>query len=556
MSSRSGLGTSRWFTHLVAAAVALGIAGIATSAMAQNHLRWKSNGGVDLITLEDAEVISLSREQLGTKFGQGKQPFKGQKIAITVNNSGPKGGISGPLYRLRPAWEELTGAKLDIVEMPLAEQLSKTMLDLRLGGGQYDGFIEGAWYMGEYVTPNYIIPVDRYIADKGFPQWDPKWMPPALRDIHTWQGKWYAVQNDSDGQVLYWRNDILSSRKWQDAYRKETGKKMPFPIKTWEDVIAIARFFNGKNWDAGDSKPDSGIVMHYKVNEQGMFHYMSLSAPFVVIGGKDVNRGRNNYWFDPKDMEPLINQPGHVRALEKLVELSKYGPRAQASWDLGTAWDWFLRGKSIFVFSWGDVGSLVQDVSRSKIKGKLGAAVIPGSNDVYDMNSNKWVKMRKPNIVGNTTGGSWQGVISAKSSNPEAVYSLYALMATEPVSKWNVNRGWTGVDPGVTIHFLPPRGTATLEGYLKEGWNESDLKFYLDAYYNNFYAKTRLPYLRINGTEEYWRALDRNLSETMIGRMNAREALDRTASEWDEITNRRGRAQQLKQYQQSVGYGG
>jgi hypothetical protein len=32
-------------------------------------------------------------------FGKGKQPFKGKKIAITVNNSGPKGGISGPLYR-------------------------------------------------------------------------------------------------------------------------------------------------------------------------------------------------------------------------------------------------------------------------------------------------------------------------------------------------------------------------------------------------------------------------------------------------------------------------
>ncbi|HCP33788.1 MAG TPA: ABC transporter substrate-binding protein, partial [Deltaproteobacteria bacterium] len=126
------------------------------------------------------------------------------------------------------------------------------------------------------------------------------------------------------------------------------------------------------------------------------------------------------------------------------------------AWDLGTAWDWFLRGKSIFVFSWGDVGSLVQDESRSKIKGKLGASVLPGSYDVYDMNKNRWVRLKKPNIAGNTTGGSWQGVISAKSKNPEVVYSLYALMATEPVSMWNVNRGWTGVDPGVEIHFLPP----------------------------------------------------------------------------------------------------
>ena len=62
------------------------------------------------------------------------------------------------------------------------------------------------------------------------------------------------------------------------------------------------------------------------------------------------------------------------------------------------------------------------------------------------------------------------------------------------------------------------------------------------------------PYLRINGAEEYWRALDQNLSETMIGRLQPKEALDRTAKEWDAITDRRGRQDQLKQYQQSIGY--
>lgn len=56
------------------------------------------------------------------------------------------------------------------------------------------------------------------------------------------------------------------------------------------------------------------------------------------------------------------------------------------------------------------------------------------------------------------------------------------------------------------------------------------------------------------GTEEYWRALDQNLSETMIGRMQPKEALDRTYKEWNEITERRGKAKQLKQYQEAVGY--
>ena len=127
-------------------------------------------------------------------------------------------------------------------------------------------------------------------------------------------------------------------------------------------------------------------------------------------------------------------------------------------------------------------------------------------------------------------------------------------MATRPVSLWNVNRGWTGVDPGASIHYVPPNGEAPVQGYLDEGWAESDVKFYLQAYYDNFFAGTMLPYLRIDGAEEYWRVLDRNLSEAMIERMTPQEALDRTAREWVQITDRRGREKQLKQYQQSIGY--
>jgi len=518
------------------------------------HVTWHDDGSLDLTTFEDGEIIGLSKEDIGTLFGPGKTPFAGQRIAVAVTSQGPKGGISGPLYRLRPAWEELTGAKLDIVEVPMADLLNKTITDLRFGGGQFDGIIQGAWFMGEYITPGFIIPIDTYVQDPRFPHWDPGWLPTPLKSIHAWGGKQYGVMNDSDGQVLYWRNDILTNTAWRSAFKEETGKDLPFPVKTWQDVTEIARFFHGKNWDENDPEPDSGVVMHFRVNEQGMFHFMSLSAAFTVLGGEKVDRGTNNYWFDPDTMEPLINQPGHIRALETLYELSQYGPRAQSSWDLGTAWDWFLRGKSIFVFSWGDVGSLVQDVSRSSIKGKIGASILPGSYDVYDMNANAWVNVDEPNVVGNTVGGSWHGVITSTSESPEAVYSLYALMATQPVSLWNVNRGWTGVDPGARIHFTPPQGSADLQGYLDAGWDESDLTFYLKAYRDNFYAKTMLPYLRINGAEEYWRALDQNLSETMIGRLEPQEALLRTAREWNTITDRRGREAQLKQYQESIGY--
>ena len=40
-----------------------------------------------------------------------------------------------------------------------------------------------------------------------------------------------------------------------------------------------------------------------------MFHFMSLSAPYV-IGPENTNL----YWFDPETMDPLVESEGHRRA--------------------------------------------------------------------------------------------------------------------------------------------------------------------------------------------------------------------------------------------------
>jgi multiple sugar transport system substrate-binding protein len=255
-------------------------------------------------------------------------------------------------------------------------------------------------------------------------------------------------------------------------------------------------------------------------------------------------------------MKPLINSPGHVRALEFLQELHKTGPAAQVGWSLGEAWDYFLRGKAVFVFSWGDVGSLCQDETRSKIKGVCAASILPASEEYYDHETGEFVEAENPQPVGNTTGGSWHGVISNFSANPEATYSLLALMAIKEVSMWNAQHGWTGVDPGYSYQFLQPNGEATVEEYVKAGWDPEDVKTYTQAYYDNFYADTMLTYLRIPGTFEYWDILDKNLSSAMSGEKSAKQALDDTAASWEQVTDRIGRDSQMEDYQAAIGYEG
>ena len=529
----------------------------ADAATVGKYVTWNDDGTVELrMDPEYGGVIKTTRDELGALFGPGLKPFEGQEVTILSLDSGPKGGISGPVYAFRPIWEELTGGKLTIALTPISELYTKTFLDLRNGTGEYDAIIVGAFFYGDLIAGDYILPVDEWRDSGDYPKWSYDVMPPALKAIHTWDGVGYGVLNDADGQILYYRRDMLTNPEHQAAFKKQYGYDLPVPPKTLQQLKDIAFYFNGKNFDSGDAEPDSGAVLHLKVREQGLYHFTTLATSFAMTPGDKLDRTHNVYWFDPVDMKPLINSPGHVKALEYLLELSKAGPAAQVSWSLGEAWDYFLRGKAIFNFSYGDVSPLAQDETRSKIKGKVGASILPASDTYWDMEKKEFVKTDQPRQVGNVTGGSWHGVISSLGDNPEAAYSFLSLMAIKPASKWLATYGWDGVDPGYSYQFLEPKGEAKIEDYLAAGWDETDVREYLDAYYVNFNAPTMLPYMRITGTQEYYDALDSNLSAAMSGAKTPKQALDDTAAQWEAITDRLGRDKQLQAYQSAIGWKG
>jgi multiple sugar transport system substrate-binding protein len=539
------------------------LAGAALSALtaaiasAGEYVDWNQDGSAVLKLGKDYDEaqIAIPAGELGALFGPEEKPFEGEEITVLTLDSGPKGGISGPIYAFRPVFEELTGAKVNIALVPISELYTKIFLDLRNGTGEYDGFIVGAFMYGDLIDGNYILSADEWRESGDYPKWSYDVMPPALKAIYTWNGVGYGILGDADGQILYYRRDMLTNPEHQAAFKAQHGYDLPAPPTTLQQLKDIAAYFHGKNFDTTDDEPDSGAVLHLKVREQGLYHFMTLATSFAVTPG-ELSRTQGVYWFDPSDMKPLINSPGHVKALEYLKDLAQYGPAAQVSWSLGEAWDYFLRGKAIFNFSYGDVAPLAQDEQRSKIRGKIGSAILPASDTYWDMNKQEFVTTQEPRKVGNVTGGSWHGVVSSLSDSPEATYAFWSLMGTKPVSKWLATYGWDGVDPGYSYQFLEPVGEAKLEDYTKAGWDPEDVKQYLDAYYTNFNAPVMLPYLRITGTQEYYDILDSNLSAAMSGAKIPQQALDDTAAGWEQVTDRLGRDKQLKAYQEAIGWKG
>jgi multiple sugar transport system substrate-binding protein len=467
-------------------------------------------------------------------------------VTVIVNAAGEKGPIAGPFFEVRDEFEAATGAELEIVEVPFAEHFPKLMTDMTTETGEFDLSVAGAWWLGDLVAGGFIQPYDDWLTDPRFPAWDYEDVQPGPRALLEYGGKKYMVANDHDGQVMYYRRDLLENAEHQAAFKEKYGYDLGVP-KTWDEFRDVAEYFNGKDLN-GDGKPDNGLTMHLKVGGQGMFHFMSFSAPFV-IGPENPKL----YWFDPETMKPLMASPGHVKAMETMIDLIQFGPEAMLAWSLGESWDHFLRGEAALTFTWGDLGALAQQ-EGSQVRGKTGAAPMPGTTEYYNLATGEWVKTEQPNIVGNTTGGSWAGVISKFSDAPEAAYYLAALMATKEKSLVYSARGWDGVDPGRFSHYLPPDGTANIEDYLAAGWDEADIRDYTKAYFENFNNASQFPYLRIPGTFEYWTALDIHLSEAATGQGTAQEALESTVADFEAITDRLGRDVQQAEYKASLGF--
>ena len=473
----------------------------------------------------------------------GKCPFAGQKVRLISSNS----VISVALLEVKDEFEAATGAQLEIVLAVSFEHFPTIISDMTNHVGKYDASLAGSWWLGDMVAGGHLLPYDKFYGDPRFPKWNIDDVLPGPRRLLSYGGKKYMVAYDHDAQVMYYRRDLLNDPRHQAAFKLKYGYPLAVP-QTWAELRDAAEYFNGKDL-SGDGTRGHGIALALRPGSQGMFNYMSLSASFV-IGPTNAQ----SYWFDQRTMKPLIDSPGHLRALETLIGLVKFGPREMLTWDQGAGQDWnyFLAGRAAFALTWGDLGALAQEPG-SRVKGKTGTAQMPGTREYYDIARAKWVKTDRVNRVGNTSGGSWAGVISKYSKSPEAAYFLLALLASKEKSMAYAARGWDGIDPGRTFHFLPPEGTGTLELYLKAGWNETDVRDYLSAFHRTFNDPQQLPYLRIPGTYSYWLAFDLHLAEAASGQLTPEAALKASVVDFEEITIRLGRERQREAYRASLG---
>ena len=259
--------------------------------------------------------------------GTGATPAAaGQYDGVTINVvtfTGPQ--IAEPLQRRAPDFQKLTGAKVNVITVPFSDLYNKLLTDFATGTNSYDAAVFAPQWMVDFIEPGYLEDItDKVKADKAL-KWDD--IGAFFRDFSaTYNGKVYTIPLDGDFQMVYYRTDLLD----------QAGLKPP---KTWDDYIAIAKAFQGKDLN-GDGKPDYGSCIAKKRNAQSYWMITSVAGNFIQTQG--TSQGA---FFDTETMKPLVNNDAFKEALKVYVETTKYGPPDEINLDVGDTRGLFTTGR-------------------------------------------------------------------------------------------------------------------------------------------------------------------------------------------------------------------
>lgn len=412
-----------------------------------------------------------------------------------------------PLLFSGPLWEQLTGIKINVIEVPFPELYSKAVQEHLGGTGAYDVINYSPAWTGDLADAGVLEPLDDYIAKYGAELDD---VLPTYKGLMNWKGKNYGLFDDGDVFVMYYRKDWFEDAANKDEFKAKFGHDLVVPT-TWQEWDEACQFFTEKL--SAEKKYGCGIQ---RAEGQAYLWFMDH---FRANGGK---------FFDDA-MKATINDATGVQTLTEMVNSNKFMPPGIEKWgfiEILSAW---MAGDLGMIITWPPIGrwsagygtdtEQLNWVPKNQIAGKVGYAVPPGGH---------------PELAGGFNLG-----VSADSQNKEAAYLFVQWLQSPDVSKARVKLQFALRDPYRQSHF-DDEGYQTL-------WPEAPA--YLATLKQG--AEVGVHDLGIPGAREYEQALDRAITAAYAG-TDPQEALDQAASEWDEITDNIGVDEQKAAYDEYV----
>lgn len=431
-------------------------------------------------------------------------------------------------HNLKPYefWKEdfaKVGITIELIEVPFSEVYEKEMAEFAMGSGAFDVVTFYPAYIGDFAGNGFLEPLDEYMAKEPASVWDPKAddvLPPFWELYCKFGGKVYALPIDGDVLLLQYRKDLFENPDEMAAFKAKYGRDL-VPPETWEDYLQVAEFFTRKKGDQlGGETLDHNFYGAAFYGMRGFSVFWFLNR-FASAGGM---------YFDA-DMNATINTPDAVKGLQNMIDEMKVAPPDVLAYGYEELKDAFLKGYVAMVMQWSDVPKKSNDPQLSNIVGKVGVGLVPG-----------W-KYADGTVVHRAMMPVGRVVAVAKdSANKEAAYWVAKHISYDR-SLDDVATMLTGLDPYRYSHFAHP------EAY-KMFADEKTAEIYLKGVEANM--GVGFPEIFIPGSAAYTDALDLHVQKALAGEETPEQALAAAAKEWDAITDKLGREQQVKLWQQAL----
>ncbi len=462
-------------------------------------------------------------------------PNLGNFSGVTVNIvtfTGPQ--IAEPLQRHAPDFEKLTGAKINVITVPFSDLYNKILTDFSTGTNSYDAIVYDPQWMGDFASAGYLLDLTSMVQSDTNIQWND--ILPYFRDFSaSYQGKVYDIPLDGDVQMVYYRKDLLQQAGLQ-------------PPQTWQDYINIAKKFQGTTFP--DGQPGYGSCIAMKRGAQSYWMFLSILAPYIQSQGT-----KQGAFFDPANMNPLINNDAGVAALDVYQQLSKLGPPDILNEDVGASRGLFTSGRCALSLDWGDIGVLAVDKTTSKITSdQVGSIITPGSNMVLDRTSGKLVACDSttcPNAVNGVNHapfaafGGWSGAInnSAKPDVQKAAFAFLSYVSAPAQSNVDVTLGKTGFNPYRQSQF------DNMAPWVAAGFSQAGAQDYINAIKSTLANPNMVLDLRIPQNAQYEGVvLDTALAVFLAGQVDDKATAKQISDGWDQLSTQIGKDSVLKVY--------
>ncbi|MCP8896861.1 extracellular solute-binding protein [Shinella daejeonensis] len=299
---------------------------------------------------------------------------------------------STALIEVAPEFEALSGAKLNMEAVNYSLMHEKLVPSLTASSGSYDVLAVDSYWAGEFVTANWIQPLDERIAADKI---DTSVYYPALMDVNgKVKDTTYMLPFWQYAMGMLYRKDIVEDPAFQAAYKENFGRdwRLPETLQEYAEVAKWAGQHTGKAGVAMSGQRADPVVM------EATNYVFSLGADF----------------YDRETWEPALGSPEGIEAVTIYADLLANAAQPGA---LGANFDdvanTLKQDKAVFAISYLFLMPTLQDPKESQVVDKVAFARMPGEDSLL---------------------GAWGWSIPTNAANPDCSWEFIKWVESRDVA--------------------------------------------------------------------------------------------------------------------------